>query len=68
MKSSIRNKFEGKIVDIIAGDAMSEVDVKTKAGVISAAITSRSVKELALKKGDKVIVGVKSTAVFIEKE
>ncbi|MBI4696122.1 MAG: TOBE domain-containing protein [Gammaproteobacteria bacterium] len=68
MKSSIRNKLAGKIVDIIAGEAMSEIDVKTKAGIISAAITTRSLKELALKKGDKVTVGMKSTAVFVEKE
>ncbi len=68
MKSSIRNKFEGKVVEIIAGEAMSEVDVKTKAGIVSAAITTRSVKELALKKGDKVTVGVKATAVFLEKD
>lgn len=68
MKSSIRNKFEGKIVDIIMGDAMTEVDVKTRAGVISAAITTRSLKEMGLAKGDKVRVGMKATAVFLEKD
>ena len=36
--------------------------------VISAAITTRSMTEMALKKGDKVKIGMKSTAVFVEKD
>lgn len=67
MKSSIRNKIEGKVVNIIRGQAMSEVDIKTRAGIISAAITTRSVDEMELKKGDKVFAGIKATAVFVEK-
>jgi len=68
MKSSVRNRLEGKVVEIIRGEAMSEIDVKTRAGIISAAITTRSLTEMALKKGDKVTVGMKSTAVFVEKD
>lgn len=67
MKTTVRNRLEGEIVEVIEGVAMSVVDVKTAAGIVSAAITTRSLKETALKVGDAVIARVKATAVFLDR-
>ena len=40
MNTTVRNRLEGEIVGIIEGAAMSVVDVKTAAGVVSTAITT----------------------------
>jgi molybdopterin-binding protein len=67
MKTTVRNRLEGNIVEIIEGAAMSGVDVKTAAGVVSATITTRSLTETGLKIGDAVVARVKAAAVFLEK-
>lgn len=66
MAVSIRNKIEGTVREIIRGQAVSEVDVETAAGMLTSVITTRSVERLGLKVGDKVNVEVKATDVFIE--
>ena len=60
-KLSIRNQLEGKVKDIVHGPVVSEVVVKTAAGTLASVITSRSVKDMKLKKGDKVFVIIKAT-------
>ncbi len=67
MKSSVRNQFEGTIKAIVRGEAVSEIDVETAAGIMSSIITTRSMEEMGLKVGDKVTAAVKATAVFVEK-
>lgn len=67
MKTTVRNRLEGEIVEVTEGAAMSVVDVKTAAGVISAAITTRSLKDAGLKVGDAVVARVKATSVFLDK-
>jgi len=67
-KLSIRNQLEGKIKEIVHGPVVSEVVVKTKAGTVASVITSRSVKEMKLKKGDRVRVMVKATEAWIQKD
>ncbi len=67
MKSTVRNCLEGEVVEIVSGGAMSEVEVKTAAGLVSAVITTRSLKESGLKVGDKVNARMKATSVFLEK-
>jgi len=67
-KLSIRNQLEGKVKDIVHGPVVSEVVVKTTAGTLASVITSRSVKDLKLKKGDKVFVIIKATEASILKE
>ena len=67
MKTTVRNRLEGEVINIVKGGAVAEVDVKTAAGVVSSVITTRSLEETGLKLGDKVIAGFKSTMVFIEK-
>ena len=67
MKTTVRNRLEGEVLEIIKGGAVTEVDVRTAAGIVSSVITTRSLEETGLKVGDKVIAGFKSTMVFLEK-
>jgi molybdopterin-binding protein len=67
-KLSIRNQLEGKVKDIVHGPVVSEIIVKTKAGTLASVITSRSVKEMKLKKGDNVFVMIKATEASIKKD
>ena len=65
---SIRNQLVGTIEQIVRGPVVSEVVVKTDAGILSSVITTRSVKEMKLKKGDQVRVIVKATEASILKD
>jgi len=50
-----------------ARPVVSEVIVKTAAGTMASVITTRSVQDMKLKKGDKVVVMVKATEASIQK-
>lgn len=67
MKSTVRNRLEGTIAEIVRGTVMSEVDVNTDAGLVTSIVSTRSVDENGLKVGDRVVAAVKATSVFIEK-
>jgi molybdopterin-binding protein len=67
-KLSIRNQLEGRIKEIVRGQVVSEVVVQTKAGTLASVITTRSVKGMKLKKGDRVHVMVKATEAWIQKD
>jgi len=63
---NVRNQFRGTVIDIIEGPVVSEVDVRTPAGLtVTSVITTRSVKELGLVVGKEVVALVKSTEVSI---
>ncbi|MGX9935581.1 TOBE domain-containing protein [Advenella kashmirensis] len=62
-----RNQFRGKIVEIIAGPVVSEVDIETPAGLITSVITTRSIEQLGLAIGSEVIAFVKATDVAVAK-
>jgi molybdopterin-binding protein len=64
---SIRNQLAGVVRDIVRGSVVSEVIVETAAGTLASVITTRSVKDLKLKKGDKVLVMIKATEASIQK-
>jgi molybdopterin-binding protein len=68
MPISARNQLEGKVTDVTLGGIMAHVVVKVGKNHIESVITRRSVKELGLKKGDKVTVIIKSTEVMLEKK
>jgi molybdopterin-binding protein len=68
MPISARNQLEGKVMAVKLGDIMAHVDVKIGKSQIESVITRRSAEKLGLKKGDKVIVVIKSTEVMIEKD
>ena len=67
METSLRNHLKGKVVEIIKGGAVSEIEVETSAGVIASVITTRSVERLGLKVGDEVFAVIKASEVGIEK-
>ncbi|PKO47922.1 MAG: transporter [Betaproteobacteria bacterium HGW-Betaproteobacteria-22] len=62
---NVRNQFKGIVKEIIEGSVVSEVDVETPSGIITAVITTRSVKELGLVVGSEVVALIKSTEVSI---
>jgi molybdopterin-binding protein len=68
MPISARNQLEGKVVEVTLGDIMAHVVVRIGKSQIESVITRRSAEQLALKKGDKVTVVIKSTEVMLEKD
>ena len=69
MKMSARNMLKGTVENIEEGAVMASVKVKIEApDTITAVITKEAVKDLELKKDEKVTVIVKSTEVMVGKE
>ena len=68
MSTSIRNRLPGTIERIVSDKVVSEVVVRTAAGIITSIITTGSVERMNLKEGDKVFAIIKATEVSIEKE
>lgn len=66
-KLSIRNQLAGTVWQIVRGPVVSDVVVKTPAGALAAVITTRSVRDMKLVKGDDVFVMVKATEASIQK-
>jgi len=62
-----RNQFRGRIKEIIFGDVVSEVDIETPSGTVTATITTRSINELGLQHGSKVLAVFKATEVAVAK-
>lgn len=62
---NVRNQFTGQVKEIIRGDVLSEVDVQTPWGIVTSVITTRSVDDLQLTTGSKVVALVKSMEVSI---
>jgi molybdopterin-binding protein len=67
MALSARNHLKGTIEEIRQDSIMAHVVVRVGDHVVEAVITSRSVDELGLKKGDAVTAVVKATEVMIAK-
>ena len=68
MSTSIRNRLPGKIEKIVSDKVVSEVVIKTAAGVVTSIITTGSVKRMNLKEGDADFAIIKATEVSVEKE
>jgi molybdopterin-binding protein len=68
MSTSIRNRLQGTIEKIISDKVVSEVAIRTAAGIVTSIITTGSVKQLNLKEGDTVFAIIKATEVSIAKE
>jgi molybdopterin-binding protein len=69
MKYGARNQLIGKVTGIKKGGIMCEVKlVIPAASAMSSVMTIDSLKELGLKKGDKVRVVVKAVNVLLIKE
>jgi molybdopterin-binding protein len=69
MKYGARNQLVGKVTGIKKGGLMCEVKLDIPSGSnMSSVMTLDSLKELGLKKGDKVRVVVKAVNVLLVKE
>lgn len=62
-----RNQFKGRVVEIIRGPVLSEVDVETAAGIVTSVVTTRSIDTLELDLGAEVLAVFKSTEVLLAK-
>jgi len=67
MSISIRNRLLGAIEKIVSDKVVSEVVIRTEAGIVTSIITTGSVERMKLKEGDNVFAVMKATSVSIEK-
>jgi molybdopterin-binding protein len=67
MSTSIRNRLPGTIEEIVSDKVVSEVVIRTAAGIVTSIITTGSVKRMNLKEGDNVFAVIKATSVSVEK-
>ncbi|MGZ5024514.1 MAG: TOBE domain-containing protein [Chthoniobacterales bacterium] len=67
MSISIRNRLPGTIEKIVSDNVVSEVAIRTAAGIVTSIITTGSVERMKLKEGDDVFAVMKATSVSIEK-
>ena len=67
MSTSIRNRLPGTIEKIVSDKVVSEVVIRTEAGIVTSIITTGSVEQMKLKEGDSVFAVMKATSVSIEK-
>jgi len=68
MKVGARNRIIGKVTDIQKGKVMCLVKVSVPAASLMASVmTLESLKELGLKKGDRIEVVVKAVNVLLMK-
>jgi len=69
MKYGARNQLIGKVIGVKKGSLMCQVDLSIPANSKMASVmTIDSLKELKIKKGDKVRVVVKAINVLLVKE
>lgn len=67
MTISARNKIQGRVTIIQAGEVMSLVTVQAADHKLVSAVTNEGVKELQLKQNDTITAVVKSTEVMLIK-
>ncbi len=66
MKISARNRFKGKIVDVVKGATTAHVRIDLGAGaVVTASITNEAVDELGLKAGGDAYAVIKASDVMV---
>ena len=68
MSTSIRNRLPGTIEKIVSDKVVSEITIRTEAGIVTAIITTGSVDRMNLREGDNVFAVIKATEVSVEKE
>ena len=68
MSTCIRNRLPGTIEKIVSDKVVSEVVIRTAAGVVTSIITTGSVERMDLKEGDTVFAIIKATEVSVKKE
>jgi len=69
MKYGARNQLMGEVTNIKEGAVMCEVKLKIVSGdTMESVMTMESLKDLGIKKGDKVRILVKAVNVLLVKE
>ncbi len=68
MSTSIRNRLPGTIEKILSDKVVSEIVIRTAAGIVTSIITTGSVERMKLREGDDVFAVIKATEVSVEKE
>ncbi len=69
MKTSARNQLQGKVISVEKGDVASVVKIQIDVpATVTSLITTESVRDLDLKKGDVVRAMIKSSSVMILKD
>lgn len=69
MKHGARNRIVGKVVSVKSDRVMSLVKFKVKGPVeMASVLTTESLKDMKLRKGDKVLLVVKAIHVLAVKE
>jgi molybdopterin-binding protein len=67
VSTSIRNRLPGKIEKIVSDRVVSEVLIRTEAGIATSIITTGSAERMNLKEGDNVFAVTKATSASVEK-
>ncbi|MGI6412634.1 MAG: TOBE domain-containing protein [Syntrophomonadaceae bacterium] len=67
MQAGVRNRFTGKIVEIVAGEVMSQVTVQVGDNTITSVMTTESLKDAGFKQGDTVTALTKAINVVLVK-
>lgn len=67
LEAGVRNKLKGKIVDIAAGDIMSQVAVQVGDSQITSVMTTDSLNDAGFKVGDNVTALTKAINVVLVK-
>jgi molybdopterin-binding protein len=67
MSTSIRNRLPGTIGEIVSDKIVSEVVIRTAAGIVTSIVTTGSGRRMNLKEGDAVFAVTKAAAVSLEK-
>ncbi|HJQ57083.1 MAG TPA: TOBE domain-containing protein [Vineibacter sp.] len=62
-----RNQFKGTVAAIHRSPVVSEIEVETPAGIISAVVTTSSIDRLNLRVGDAALAVFKATDVLVAK-
>lgn len=62
-----RNQFRGRVANIRRGAVVSEIEVMTPSGLISAIVTTSSLELLNLQIGEEAIALFKATDVLVAK-
>lgn len=62
-----RNQFKGRVVGINRSPVVSEIEIETTAGIVSAVVTTSSIERLSLRVGDEAVALFKATEVMVAK-
>lgn len=69
MKHGVRNALKATVTDVKTGDIMSQIKCQVKAdGTISSILSTESLHDLDIKKGDEVLLLIKAIHVIPAKD